>query len=230
MSVLWQERQISVPCMSSSYKRIPDNDVQYSKSYTICCWCTPARTLTGNDAEDRPHNLHKYYGRGMWKYLLFLLRGEGLPSCTRSVAKLQRRCKMKDPRGVKRGRCTKCLNCTEYEVEEGAVKCANCKCPPGLHENLTVATATQGSAGISQMSTQSALATSVKSLTLHAPTLCSVQGCTRGVDFDPNTGVQQLFCSDHLGVTQSTGEPETSQVTCYNTFFSHWVRNLIRFL
>ena len=111
-------------------------------------------------------------------------------------------------------------------MEEGAVKCANCKCPPGLHENLTVATATQGSTGMSQTSRQSALATSVKNLTLHAPTLCSVQGCTRGADFDPNTGVQQLFCSDHLGVTQGTGELEapvhillyTSQVACYDTF------------
>ena len=122
---------------------------------------------------------------------------------------------MKDPRGVKRGRCTKCSNCTEYEVDEGAVKCSKCKCPPGVHENLTNATATQESTGIPQTSRQSALATSVKSLTLHAPTLCSVQGCTRVTYFDPNTGMQQLLCSDHLGGTQSTGE-KLLDVSSYN--------------
>ena len=144
---------------------------------------------------------------------------------------------MKDPRGVERGRCTRCSNCTEYKVEKEAVKCINCKCPPGVHENLTAA-ATQGSANGSQTSanagsptsanagsptsanagsqtstnagsqasTQPTLTTSVKSLTLQASPVCSVQGCTNEADFDLNTGTQQLFCSEHLGVSQSTGE------------------------
>ena len=51
-NVSFMARKANYSAMHEHYKRIPDNDVQYSKSYTDCCWCM--RILSGSDAEDVP--------------------------------------------------------------------------------------------------------------------------------------------------------------------------------
>jgi len=45
---------------------------------------------------------------------------------------------MKDPRGVERGKCTKC-SCTAYELEQNATRatCSYCECPAPAHEEVS---------------------------------------------------------------------------------------------
>ena len=107
---------------------------------------------------------------------------------------------MKDARGVERGRCKRCRSCTEYAVPpliEGKtviLKCINCDCPPGAHENLTVKQAL-GHPLIQEVASNDPL----------PPSQCSTPGCSQPVEFDPNTGAEYPYCADHINTTCSNG-------------------------
>ena len=106
---------------------------------------------------------------------------------------------MKDFRGVQRGQCTKCAQCTEYRPPPLGLgfKCVACKCPPGAHVNTsTVAdTSSKRAAGVPD-----GVVTSVSGK-------CAVPGCGMPVDFDMNTGTEYAFCPQHCCSVGSASLP-----------------------
>ena len=87
---------------------------------------------------------------------------------------------MKDARGVERGACTRCT-CQQYSppgAGTGSFKCVTCSHAPGLHQNISSASApSYGHSG--------------------DHTTCCVVGCNQEADFDPNTGTEMNYCYGH---------------------------------
>jgi len=104
----------------------------------------------------------------------------------------------RDSRGVKRGKCVKCSNCTGYVVGKTSNKCTKCQCPPGRHRKA----GTNGEATGSVQRVQSAVATPVNtgahgnSDGYSSSPKCL--HCSSEAYFDPNKRWQYLCCRAHL--------------------------------
>ena len=127
--------------------------------------------------------------------------------------------RMRDARGVERGRCRKCPQCVEYtppDQQHGQMmRCIRCNCPPGTHENLATNQAWRNQHTPFASTTQYAVPDfSVPQVPMASPgtgpfnqgSLCSYPGCSQQVEFDLNTGTELSRCSDHLHATL----PDTS--------------------
>ena len=119
----------------------------------------------------------------------------------------------RDVRGVKRGKCKMCLDCTGYQRNLGKdnAKCLNCSCPPGKHKKAT----TSGQEDDQSHSVQAATAPSNSTLdgndtdTLIIP---KCQYCCDEAYFDVNTRIQFPCCQFHLPYIQDPdhGNPNAS--------------------
>lgn len=128
--------------------------------------------------------------------------------------------RMRDARGVERGRCRKCPHCVEYtppDQQHGLVmNCIRCNCPPGAHENLATKQARSNQpapfASTTQYTVPDFSVPQVVPMASAGPdpfnqgSLCSYPGCNQQVEFDLNTGIEFSRCSDHL----HTALPDTS--------------------
>ena len=133
----------------------------------------------------------------------------------------------RDARGIERGRCTKCPNCVVYSPQplydeygqtmiSVSSKCVVCGCPPGAHENLSKIQAwSDTSQAMNPQSTMPVSGTTdvsgfvmIPDSTTPAPVVpnclptvfgvCAFPHCGQSVEFDPNTGSEFAYCSDHI--------------------------------
>ena len=130
----------------------------------------------------------------------------------------------RDARGIERGRCTKCPNCVVYSPQplydeygqpmiSVSSKCVVCGCPPGAHEKIQAWSDT--SQAMNPQSTMPASGTTdvsgfvmIPDSTTSAPAVmnclptvvrvCAFPQCGQSVEFDPNTGSEFAYCSDHI--------------------------------
>ena len=119
----------------------------------------------------------------------------------------------RDIRGVARGACSLCP-CKDFTAtNDGTAKCANCGHVPAQHTNrdqapgvttpsVVVPAARVSSA--SSLSSSSASSLSSPSIAVAKPmvtvaaNVCTFPGCQQLPLFDPNTGEESGFCSDHM--------------------------------
>ena len=114
-----------------------------------------------------------------------------------------------DSRGVQRGACSMC-SCDQYNGGTEGKKCVDCGHPPVKHRNALTGSVAPTPRPASAQLTTPATAGSIS----QPPTLdsgdevavdtngsCQFPGCSKQTLFDPNTGTQDKFCSDHIGVS-----------------------------
>ena len=123
-----------------------------------------------------------------------------------------------DPRGVLRGRCTAC-SCDGYSRASGGVKCDDCGHPPAKHGKLSASDAGPSQTAyqptpppaprptprpVSAVSTppipppRKARVASAKPLPSFSGPRCLFPNCTNEAFFDPNSGDESQYCSDHF--------------------------------
>ena len=110
---------------------------------------------------------------------------------------------MKDSRGVERGACTRCTDCSSYklkELDEASNKpspCVCCGCPPGSHENLDKK---EGDSRLSVSATGKLARDSFSTCLL----------CTNEAHLDVNTGEEFKYCEEHLAGLNFDSDEEDS--------------------
>ena len=115
----------------------------------------------------------------------------------------------RDIRGVSRGACSQSqCPCKDFRAtNDGNAKCADCGHAPAQHVNLESPGQAVGknlvtpSVLLPDKSLSSSSAPSVpvaKPMVTVASSVCTFPGCQQLSLFDPNTGVESSFCSDHM--------------------------------
>ena len=111
-----------------------------------------------------------------------------------------------DSRGVQRGTCSMC-SCDQYNGGTEGKKCVDCGHPPVKHRNTLTGSVAPTPRPASAQLTTPATAGSIS----QPPALdsgdevavgsCQFPGCSNQTLFNLNTGTQDKFCSDHIGVS-----------------------------
>ncbi len=114
---------------------------------------------------------------------------------------------MEDARGISRGGCKSCLtSCVRYAPPSSGLKCSQCGCPPAGHSRLASSiqvqeTSTpdmnqasfQAPGSVLNIQSDSYVCTAIDSI-------CGFPSCSQMVDFDVNSGVENLYCRYHMNV------------------------------